>query len=158
MPWQTIKKIIQKELGRPTEEVFLSVDPVPLASASVAQVHCAGVTGSCFLAPILQVFWVANSASSEYLWDVEEVTQLLLWHASQDVQSNKEARGMCPSFAVLRDSRKEVVIKVLKPGVEDVLATDLDFLYLASRCCNASMSRSGTVHDLPDIRQLPERI
>ena len=35
--------------------------------------------------------------------------------------------------AVLRDSRKEVVIKVLKPGVEDVLATDLDFLYLASR-------------------------
>ena len=34
---------------------------------------------------------------------------------------------------MLRDSRKEVVIKVLKPGVEDVLATDLDFLYLASR-------------------------
>ena len=26
-----------------------------------------------------------------------------------------------------------MVIKVLKPGVEDVLATDLDFLYLASR-------------------------
>ena len=34
---------------------------------------------------------------------------------------------------MLRDSRKEVVIKVLKPGVEDTLATDLDFLYLASR-------------------------
>ena len=42
-------------------------------------------------------------------------------------------RDVCPCFAVLRDSRKEVVIKVLKPGVEDVLATDLDFLYLASR-------------------------
>ena len=28
---------------------------------------------------------------------------------------------------------REVVIKVLKPGVEDTLATDLDFLYLASR-------------------------
>ena len=55
MPWQTIKKTIQQELGRPIEEVFLSVDPVPLASASVAQVHCAGVTGLRFLAPFLQV-------------------------------------------------------------------------------------------------------
>lgn len=55
MSWQTIKKTIQQELGRPIEEVFLSVDPVPLASASVAQVHCAGVTGFCFLASFLQV-------------------------------------------------------------------------------------------------------
>ena len=55
MSWQTIKKTIQQELGRPIEEVFLSVDPVPLASASVAQVHCAGVTGFCFLAPFLPV-------------------------------------------------------------------------------------------------------
>ena len=42
MPWRVIKRTIQKELGRPIEDVFLSVDPVPLASASVAQVHCAG--------------------------------------------------------------------------------------------------------------------
>ncbi|KAL4449557.1 hypothetical protein ABPG77_007201 [Micractinium sp. CCAP 211/92] len=35
--------------------------------------------------------------------------------------------------AVLRGSNKEVVIKVLKPGVEDVLTTDLNFLYLSSR-------------------------
>lgn len=40
--WQVIKKTIQQELGRPIEDVFLSVDPIPLASASVAQVHCAG--------------------------------------------------------------------------------------------------------------------
>ena len=35
--------------------------------------------------------------------------------------------------AVLRGSNKEVVVKVLKPGVEDILTTDLSFLYLASR-------------------------
>ena len=44
VPFQVIKNTIQRELGRPIEEVFLSVDPVPLASASVAQVHCAGAT------------------------------------------------------------------------------------------------------------------
>ena len=42
MPWHVIKRTVQAELGRPIEEVFLSVDPIPLASASVAQVHCAG--------------------------------------------------------------------------------------------------------------------
>ncbi len=42
VPWQVIKKTVQRELGRPIEDVFLSVDPIPLASASVAQVHCAG--------------------------------------------------------------------------------------------------------------------
>ena len=35
--------------------------------------------------------------------------------------------------AVLRNSNKTVVLKVLKPGVEDVLTTDLSFVYLFSR-------------------------
>ena len=35
--------------------------------------------------------------------------------------------------AVLKGSRKNVVIKVLKPGVEDVLTTDMSFVYLVSR-------------------------
>ena len=35
--------------------------------------------------------------------------------------------------AVLRGSNKEVVIKVLKPGVQDVLTTDLDFILTASK-------------------------
>ena len=34
-----IRKIIQEDLGRPISSVFAYVDPVPLASASVAQVH-----------------------------------------------------------------------------------------------------------------------
>ena len=34
-----IRKIIQDDLGRPISSVFAYVDPVPLASASVAQVH-----------------------------------------------------------------------------------------------------------------------
>ena len=34
---------------------------------------------------------------------------------------------------MLRGSNKEVVIKVLKPGVQDVLTTDLDFILTASK-------------------------
>uniref|UniRef100_A0A7S0X116 ABC1 atypical kinase-like domain-containing protein n=1 Tax=Chlamydomonas leiostraca TaxID=1034604 RepID=A0A7S0X116_9CHLO len=73
--WPPIKAIIERELGRPISDVFVSIDPNPLASASVAQVHA----------------------------------------------------------AVLKGSNKDVVIKVLKPGVEDVLTADMSAVYLLSR-------------------------
>ena len=73
IPFDLIKATVEAELGRPLSSVFESVDPVPLATASVAQVHA----------------------------------------------------------AVLAGSRKEVVLKVLKPGVEDTLRVDLDAL---ARC------------------------
>lgn len=38
-PYRDIKKIIQADLQRPLSSVFASIDPVPLASASIAQVH-----------------------------------------------------------------------------------------------------------------------
>eukprot|EP00600_Ochromonadales_sp_CCMP1393_P008713 CAMPEP_0174971194 /NCGR_PEP_ID=MMETSP0004_2-20121128/9846_1 /TAXON_ID=420556 /ORGANISM="Ochromonas sp., Strain CCMP1393" /LENGTH=512 /DNA_ID=CAMNT_0016221095 /DNA_START=192 /DNA_END=1730 /DNA_ORIENTATION=+ len=39
VPYSTIKNIIEKDLGKPISAVYSSVDPVPLASASIAQVH-----------------------------------------------------------------------------------------------------------------------
>ncbi|WP_166268640.1 ABC1 kinase family protein [Marinobacter caseinilyticus] len=74
LPFSVIKKIIRNELDRPIPEVFADIDPVPLASASIAQVHAARlVTG------------------------------------------------------------EDVVIKVQKPGVENILLTDLNFLYVSAK-------------------------
>jgi predicted unusual protein kinase regulating ubiquinone biosynthesis (AarF/ABC1/UbiB family) len=39
IPPKTVRRVIERELGRPAEEVFASIDWTPLASASVAQVH-----------------------------------------------------------------------------------------------------------------------
>jgi aarF domain-containing kinase len=39
IPYATIRKIIQDDLGRPITTVYAYVDPVPLATASIAQVH-----------------------------------------------------------------------------------------------------------------------
>lgn len=41
IPLSEVRRIITEELGRPPEEVFASFDPVPLAAASIAQVHAA---------------------------------------------------------------------------------------------------------------------
>ena len=74
LPFSVMREVLQRELQRPLQEVFSHIDEVPLASASIAQVHAATlVTG------------------------------------------------------------EPVVIKIQKPGVENILLTDLNFLYFAAR-------------------------
>jgi ubiquinone biosynthesis protein len=43
-PFETVREIVQQELGRPLEEVYLEFDPQPLAAASIGQVHHAVLT------------------------------------------------------------------------------------------------------------------
>src|SRR5699024_7417381 len=74
LPFSHIKKVVEAELRKPLHEVYEWVDEVPLASASIAQVHAARLK---------------NGA--------------------------------------------DVVIKVQKPGVRNVLLTDFNFIYLATR-------------------------
>jgi ubiquinone biosynthesis protein len=38
-PWAVIREVIEEDLGRPLDEVFDVIEPVPLAAASIAQVH-----------------------------------------------------------------------------------------------------------------------
>lgn len=40
-PWELIRPLLTRELGREPEEVFASIDPQPMASASLSQVHAA---------------------------------------------------------------------------------------------------------------------
>lgn len=72
--FKIVKEIIEKDLGKSVNEVYAYIDPTPLASASIAQVHSAKLI-----------------------------------------------------------SGEDVVIKVQKPGVENTLLTDLNFLYGAAR-------------------------
>jgi len=40
-PWGLIREVLIRELGREPEQVFLTIDPQPMAAASLAQVHAA---------------------------------------------------------------------------------------------------------------------
>ncbi|CAM9283534.1 unnamed protein product [Discosporangium mesarthrocarpum] len=74
LPWNVIRPIIEKDLGKRVTEVYSYINTTPLASASIAQVY--------------------------------------------------EAR---------LKTGEDVVIKVQKPGVEEVLTTDLGFMYITSK-------------------------
>ncbi|TXG49958.1 hypothetical protein EZV62_025833 [Acer yangbiense] len=98
VPFEEIKTILREDLGKPIESVYEYVDPTPLASASIAQVH----------------------------------------------------------GARLRGSQEDVVIKVLKPGIEDVLMADLNFVYVVARILeflNPELSRTSLVGIVKDIRE-----
>lgn len=97
VPFDKIRETIIQDLGRPLEDIYEYVDPKPLATASIAQVHAARLKGS----------------------------------------------GL------------EVVIKVLKPGAENVLVADLNFLYVAARVLeflNPELGRTSLVGIVGDIR------
>jgi predicted unusual protein kinase regulating ubiquinone biosynthesis (AarF/ABC1/UbiB family) len=72
--FSTLEKVLKQELGRSLDKIFAEIDPQPLASASIAQVHAAKLV-----------------------------------------------------------SGEDVVIKIQKPGVQDILLTDLNFLYVSAR-------------------------
>ena len=74
LPFTLMKQILNEELQRPLHEIYSEIDPIPLASASIAQVHAARLV-----------------------------------------------------------SGEDVVIKIQKPGVANVLLTDLNFLYVAAK-------------------------
>ncbi|XP_030465764.1 uncharacterized aarF domain-containing protein kinase At5g05200, chloroplastic isoform X2 [Syzygium oleosum] len=98
VPFQDIQAILREELGRPIDSVYEYVDPTPLASASIAQVHSAKLKGS----------------------------------------------------------REDVVIKVLKPGIEDILVADMNFVYVVARILeflNPELSRTSLVGVVKDIRE-----
>lgn len=98
VPFEDIQAILRQELGGTLDTVYEYVDPVPLASASIAQVHA----------------------------------------------------------AKLRGSREDVVIKVLKPGIEDVLVADLNFVYVVARILeflNPELGRTSLVAIVKDIKE-----
>jgi len=65
MPVEDVQWVVERELGRPIDEVFDSFDPEPLGSASIAQVHRATLLGGHEVAVKLQRKGIAKTIQSD---------------------------------------------------------------------------------------------
>ncbi|KAJ4756954.1 Protein kinase superfamily protein [Rhynchospora pubera] len=92
--YDQVRRVFFKELGQPPEDVFADFNPVPLASASLAQVHAARTHDGCKVAVKVQHTHLTDTAavdiatvdfivsflhhcfpSFDYRWLVEEVRE-----------------------------------------------------------------------------------
>ncbi|MBV8394270.1 MAG: 2-polyprenylphenol 6-hydroxylase [Alphaproteobacteria bacterium] len=87
------RRTIEQELGRPVEELFRSFDDVPVAAASIAQVH----------------------------------------------------------FAVTADGR-DVAVKILRPGIEEAFARDLDLFYWMAELVERTQPRFRRLKPVESVK------
>ena len=129
VPFQQIQAILREELGRPIESVYEYVDPTPLASASIAQANI------LLPFPVSQLFCV-------FLWPEH------IFISYSNVQHAQKIECKQVHAARLKGSQEDVVIKVLKPGIKDILVADLNFVYIVARILeflNPELSRASLV-------------
>ncbi|KAG0447985.1 hypothetical protein HPP92_028053 [Vanilla planifolia] len=76
--YDQIRKVLIRELGGPPEEVFREFDPVPLASASLAQVHAARTHDGKKVAVKVQHRHLTDTATAD-IATVSLIVNLLHW-------------------------------------------------------------------------------
>ena len=64
-PFNEVQATIQTALGRPIEDVFISLSPVPVASASLAQVHFGVLTSGEEVAVKVQHRFLKHTVASD---------------------------------------------------------------------------------------------
>jgi predicted unusual protein kinase regulating ubiquinone biosynthesis (AarF/ABC1/UbiB family) len=105
-PLATLLPSLRAELGRPVEEVFAELDPTPLASASLAQVHRGRLRDGREVAIKIQYP------------DIEKIIRIDLWNFSALVR-------------VLARLERDFDFRVLIDEVEKYVPLELDFVHEA---------------------------
>ena len=108
-PWPRIRPVLEREMGRPLGEVFEHVDEVPVAAASVAQVHLARLVGGEEVVVKIQ----RPEARRQALADLDIVLRLGAWLDRRTTWGRRLgveglARGFARSLEEELDYRVEV--------------------------------------------------
>lgn len=118
--WPVVASAVESELGRPLPEVFASVDEVPLAAASVAQVH-----GGTLLDGTSVVLKVQRpEARAQVTADLDIVIRLATWLQHRtDWGRRLGILSLAKGFAASLDEELDYTVELANHGA---IAADLD--------------------------------
>jgi len=77
-PADEVRRVVESELGRPLEELFREFDPVPLAAASIGQVHRAEMRDGTVVAVKVQRPGVRELVRADLRW-MRWIARLIDW-------------------------------------------------------------------------------
>ncbi|QOR72891.1 phosphotransferase [Ruania alkalisoli] len=128
LEWGVVEQAIESELGQPWREVFASVDPVPVAAASIAQVHAATTPDGDAVVVKVQRPGIAEQVAR----DVEilrhlatTLTARAAWAADLGLADLVEGFATALTeeldFRIERDNLQAVAAGLAESGAEDVV-------------------------------------
>ncbi len=133
-PWPVIRRALERELGKDPKEVFRAIEPRPIASASIAQVHRAYLRDGRAVAlkvqyPGISELVEADLGALETVFSglsavepnvrLQPIADYLRWTLPMELDFVREAGAIRDLKLVLRD-RDDVVV----PGIVEGLTTE----------------------------------
>ena len=133
---ETVKPVLERELGRPVEEVFVSIDPVPCGAASIGQAHKA----------------VLINKDGDNAQEVEVIIKVqypdAAWQIPADIQCVGDFLKVCVFFGVVDESGANLSFNEFSRQFKSELDYDqerrnLQEIYQSSWChCTTCLSRT----------------
>ncbi|MDG5489187.1 2-polyprenylphenol 6-hydroxylase [Sphingomonas sp. BGYR3] len=115
LPFEPIRAAMEKGFGRPLEDLFASIDPVPVGAASIAQVHRAVTTDGRHVA----VKVLRPGVETEFLSAIDTYE----WAAAQVEAMGGEAQRLRPRLVI--DTFKRWTLRELDLRREAASASEL---------------------------------
>ncbi len=160
---EEISRIVSEELGKPPEEIFIDFETVPIASASIAQVHRArlirplsgedSASGASF-SPPGEASPEANPSPSP---GEDSSSSESPSPPPGDASSSGKATSASPSAESPGDfppREIEVAVKIQRPGIRRIIETDLSILRDIVRIAEKRIPALAAFRPLDAVREL----